>query len=62
MFEMECNRGIENYNEITDEINAAKEKEEKRLSTPQEIKNIILKGQMKYVKDINAIIYLCSPV
>ncbi|CAH1111121.1 unnamed protein product [Psylliodes chrysocephalus] len=62
MFEMECNRGIENYNEITDETNAAKEKEEKRLSTPQEIKNIILKGQMKYVKDINAIIYLCSPV
>lgn len=25
-------------------------------------KNILLKGQMKLIEDINAIIYLCSPV
>ncbi|CAG9858831.1 unnamed protein product [Phyllotreta striolata] len=62
MFEMECNRGIENFNEITEETNAIAEKEDARASSPQELKNILLKGQMKYVKDIEAIIFLCSPV
>lgn len=26
------------------------------------LKNILLKGQMRYLEDINAVIYLCSPV
>ena len=26
------------------------------------LKNILLKGQMRYLDDINAVIYLCSPV
>jgi hypothetical protein len=26
------------------------------------LKNILLKGQMRYLEDINAMIYLCSPV
>lgn len=26
------------------------------------LKNILLKGQMKFIEDINAIIYLCCPV
>ncbi|XP_072375287.1 soluble guanylate cyclase 89Da-like [Diabrotica undecimpunctata] len=60
MFEMECNRGVQNYNDVPEEGVAANE--EPDPSTPKEIKNIILKGQMKYIKDINAIIYLCSPV
>lgn len=26
------------------------------------LRNILLKGQMRYIEDINAIIFLCSPV
>lgn len=26
------------------------------------LKNILLKGQMRYIEDIKAIMYLCSPV
>ncbi|KAK4882895.1 hypothetical protein RN001_006214 [Aquatica leii] len=33
-----------------------------RRDSNQALKNILLKGQMKYIKDINAVIFLCSPI
>ncbi|KAF5295129.1 hypothetical protein FQA39_LY13280 [Lamprigera yunnana] len=33
-----------------------------RRDSNQALKNILLKGQMKYIKDINAILFLCSPI
>ncbi|KAJ8919156.1 hypothetical protein NQ315_012142 [Exocentrus adspersus] len=50
MFELECNRG--SVTQISDG------KESPVMGT----KNVLLKGQMKYIRDINAIIFLCSPV
>ncbi|XP_056638922.1 soluble guanylate cyclase 89Da-like [Diorhabda sublineata] len=58
MFEMECNRGITNYNAAA----VSTIKDGSNISSKEEIKNILLKGQMKYVKDIDAIIYICSPI
>lgn len=34
----------------------------RRDSQPPGLKNILLKGQMRYIEDIKATIYLCSPV
>jgi len=28
----------------------------------QGFRSVLLKGQMKFIKDINAIVYLCSPL
>ncbi|RZC39378.1 soluble guanylate cyclase 89Db-like [Asbolus verrucosus] len=53
MFELECNRGSSDFRET--ETN----KDNNQLS---ETKNILLKGQMKFIGDINAIIFLCSPI
>lgn len=50
MFELECNRGSSDF--------TSKDSNK----TASELKNILLKGQMKYVKDLNAIIFLCSPI
>ncbi|XP_057656009.1 soluble guanylate cyclase 89Da-like [Diorhabda carinulata] len=58
MFEMECNRGITNSNATA----VSTIKDGSNISSMEEIKNILLKGQMKYVKDIDAIIYICSPI
>ncbi|XP_068911277.1 soluble guanylate cyclase 89Da-like isoform X2 [Tenebrio molitor] len=56
MFELECDRG-------TNDDSRAGGEDSNRLSSPSsELKNILLKGQMKYVKDVNALIFLCSPV
>ncbi|KAK5650377.1 hypothetical protein RI129_001406 [Pyrocoelia pectoralis] len=33
-----------------------------RRESMQGMKNILLKGQMKFIKDINVIIFLCSPI
>jgi hypothetical protein len=56
MFELECDRG-------TNDDSRAGGGDSNRLSSPSsELKNILLKGQMKYIKDVNALIFLCSPV
>lgn len=34
----------------------------KPISPEPGTKNVLLKGQMKYISDVNAIIYLCSPM
>ncbi|KAG5877871.1 hypothetical protein JTB14_031387 [Gonioctena quinquepunctata] len=61
MFELECNRGIMNYNDISGETEEIIE-ERGTISPVLGTKNILLKGQMKYIRDINSIIFLCSPV
>lgn len=35
---------------------------ETRRESVQGIKNILLKGEMRYIEDIDSIIFLCSPV
>lgn len=60
MFELECNRGITNFNNAEAETN--KHSEDSTTSPVPGSKNILLKGQMKYISDINCLIYLCSPV
>lgn len=64
MFELECNRGSCDFTlEAEHTLDDEKEKEKEKGNSPQPgTKNILLKGQMKYIKDINAIIYLCSPM
>lgn len=59
MFELECNRGVTNFNTEPEEPVIT---EGEHVSPAPGSKNILLKGQMKYINDINAIIYLCSPV
>ncbi|CAH1996759.1 unnamed protein product [Acanthoscelides obtectus] len=62
MFEMECNRGIVNFNEEEQIVNESRDDEEGTSSPLPGTKNILLKGQMKYIRDVNAVFYLCSPV
>ncbi|KAJ3650329.1 hypothetical protein Zmor_022024 [Zophobas morio] len=54
MFELECNRGSGNF--------ISREHPDSNRSSPSELKNVLLKGQMKFISDINAIIFLCSPI
>lgn len=58
MFELECNRGVHNFTVKTETTG----KEDTNRAMSPEIKNLLLKGQMKFIKDINAIIFLCSPM
>lgn len=73
MFEIELvTRDVITTQEEEDEKNnmSASRIDEKRkdniaapTSTPEpEMKNILLKGQMMYIEDCNAIMYLCSPM
>lgn len=69
MFELECNRGKGDYiKEVeAEKSNKSDKKDQKEVkgeaSSPAKgLKNLLLKGQMKYLSDINAIIFLCSPV
>nr|CAI5835089.1 unnamed protein product [Callosobruchus analis] len=62
MFEMECNRGIVNFNEEEQTVNESRDDEEGTSLPQADMKNILLKGQMKYIRDVNAVFYLCSPV
>lgn len=59
MFEMECNRGVTNFNDTVEEVHV---RDDNNTTPSPGTKNLLLKGQMKYIPDINAIIYLCSPV
>ncbi|XP_023311275.1 soluble guanylate cyclase 89Db-like [Anoplophora glabripennis] len=52
MFELECNRGYVNVDKPSNGSD----------SPIPGTKNVLLKGQMKYIRDIHAIIFLCSPV
>ncbi|XP_045483815.1 soluble guanylate cyclase 89Da-like [Harmonia axyridis] len=65
MFELECNVGAGDF--LHDEhLEEEAQGEQKATPTPQEIeaskRNILLKGQMKYLEDINALVFLCSPI
>lgn len=55
MFELECNRGIGNFT-------LKKEIHDERETKSPEIKNLLLKGQMKYIGDISGVLFLCSPM
>lgn len=67
MFELEFNRG---RTEISEGDEASGEDTESvqaqagaaALSPEPGTRNILLKGQMKYIDDIKAIVFLCSPV
>lgn len=66
MSEKERNARKENYlNSETREVNVGGKSISpyalRRDSQPG-MKNILLKGQMRYIEDIKATIYLCSPV
>lgn len=75
MFELEFNRGkVDNLAEIQDG-NDNKDSQSGEGAASQAVsndaassspepgtKNILLKGQMKYIDDIKAIMFLCSPV
>ncbi|KAJ8937791.1 hypothetical protein NQ318_012271 [Aromia moschata] len=56
MFELEFVRGVTNV------AAEGTSQDEDRATPILGTKNILLKGQMKYIRDINAIIFLCSPV
>ncbi|XP_050314807.1 soluble guanylate cyclase 89Da-like [Anthonomus grandis grandis] len=59
IFEMECNRGYGNF----DNVKADESRDAEGPEIPKEPKNnLLLKGQMKYIHDINSIIFLCSPI
>lgn len=76
MFELEFNRGkVDNLAEIQDGNNDSKDSQSGEGASSQSVnndaapsspepgaKNILLKGQMKYIDDIKAIMFLCSPV
>lgn len=63
LFELELLRTTEGQN-ITD--SSTDDEPEKPIITDrrgsQGSKSILLTGQMRYVKDINAIMFLCSPL
>ncbi|KAJ8974759.1 hypothetical protein NQ317_019163 [Molorchus minor] len=60
MFELEFNRNTTYSSSSHSE--EGDRREEETASPDAGTKNILLKGQMKYIRDINAIIFLCSPV
>lgn len=66
MFELEFNRGRSEVNETGETSNEDTESIQIQgataLSPKPGTKNILLKGQMKYIEDIKAIVFLCSPV
>lgn len=45
-----------------DDAKALKKLDAGRASPDVEMKNVLLKGQMMYIEDMNAIMYLCSPM
>lgn len=54
---MECNRGYDDFDENRPED--SKETE----AAPANTRNyLLLKGEMKYISDINSIVFLCSPM
>lgn len=55
MFELECNWGIGDFT-------VKKEAGDNRETKSPEVKNLLLKGQMKYIGDINDVLFLCSPM
>lgn len=69
MFELEFNRGKlekdekdEVSGDTKEEAEAAQAQGAAAPSPEPGTKNILLKGQMKYIDDIKAIVFLCSPV
>ncbi|KAK9885018.1 hypothetical protein WA026_009245 [Henosepilachna vigintioctopunctata] len=67
MFELECNRGFGDFvhddNNEQDNANLENETKISKAKSPEPgNRNIILKGQMKFLEDINALVYLCSPI
>lgn len=59
MFELECNRG---QGDFTIKIKQENIELKQTTSPLPGTKNVLLKGQMKFLEDINAVIFLCSPV
>lgn len=69
MFELELLRGVltENNNDSSNDENKDDEPDRAALTNTdrrgsQGMKSILLTGQMRYVKDINCIMFLCSPL
>lgn len=66
MFELECNVGsgdfvYEDHVEI-EEVHLDQKAATVDQSAEVGKRNILLKGQMKYLEDINALVFLCSPM
>lgn len=59
MFEVELIRSTDQKDE-TDE--KKKESEELNRRDSHDSRSILLKGQMRYIEDIKAIVFLCSPL
>ncbi|CAG9765027.1 unnamed protein product [Ceutorhynchus assimilis] len=57
IFEMECNRGYDNFDE-----NRAEDSKETENANVIAKNYLLLKGQMKFIPDINSIVFLCSPI
>lgn len=66
MFELEFNRGRTEMDEKDETNGDVKEDFAPQGATAPSpepgTRNILLKGQMKYIDDIKAIVFLCSPV
>lgn len=62
MFELEFNRGRMEMNEGDESSEDTVQAGAIALSPEPGARNILLKGQMKYIDDIKAIVFLCSPV
>lgn len=67
MFELEFNRGRmdesdEASSDSRDEAEGGQIQAGTSMSPEPGTRNILLKGQMKYIDDIKAIVFLCSPV
>ncbi|XP_044761519.1 soluble guanylate cyclase 89Da-like [Coccinella septempunctata] len=66
MFELECNVGAGDFlydDHVEKEDVSIDQKEVPSTESVEASKrNILLKGQMKYLDDINALVFLCSPI
>lgn len=65
MFELEFNRGRMDEGDDSDsrdEVEGGQIQVGASMSPEPGARNILLKGQMKYIDDIKAIVFLCSPV
>ncbi|ENN80401.1 hypothetical protein YQE_03173, partial [Dendroctonus ponderosae] len=58
IFEMECNRGYDNF----ETVRAAESKEGEDTIVIDPRNYLLLKGQMKHIVEIDCIVFLCSPI
>lgn len=62
MFELELIRSTENSSPTSSKGNSAAAGLKLDRKGSQGARSILLKGQMRYIEDIKAIVFLCSPL